>query len=406
MPHSRIPATRGTIRNVNPVDLVALVLVFVAAILGFRSGALPQVGGLVGAVAGGALALLALPLVEEPLATLEPTLRAFAVLTGLLLAIGAGEAIGSAIGRAIASKLGPGVLGALDRAAGGFVGAAQALLIVWLAGGLLAAGPLPRLAGHAQTSVAVRALTAVLPAPTELAAGLGRVLAASGLPEVFVGLEPLPAPPVARPADPQVQAIARAAEASIVKVTAQTCGRLSSGSGFAVGGDYLVTNAHVVAGSDTIRVSVGGRLADAFPVLFDPRLDIALLWSPGIGAPALRLATADPTRGAGGAALGHPGGGGLTVVSAAVADGYDARGRDIYADERVTRPILELRTQVDRGSSGGPFVLMDGTVGGVIFAEARANDDIGYALTATSVATRIAPAVGGRTQVSTGECLP
>jgi S1-C subfamily serine protease len=390
---------------VNPVDLVAIALVVIALVLGFRSGALPQIGGLAGALAGGALALVALPFLEEPLATLEPTMRAFAVLIGLILAIGAGEAVGSGLGRAMASGLGTGVLGALDRAAGGLVGVGQALLIVWLAGGLLANGPLPRVAADAQTSVAVRALTAVLPAPTEFAAGLARVLDASGLPDVFVGLEPLPAPPVDRPDDPEARAIAEAALGSTVKVIAETCGRLSTGSGFAVADGYLVTNAHVVAGSGTVRVSVDGRVADAVPVHFDPQIDLALLWAPNIGAPPLRLASSDPQRGAGGAALGYPGGGALTVVSAAVADGYDARGRDIYGSDAVTRPVLELRTQVDRGNSGGPFVLVDGTVGGVVFAEARADEDIGYAIAATEVARRIAPAIGRTAPVDTSACI-
>ena len=49
-------ATCATIPPVNPLDLVAIVLVVLAVLLGFRSGALPQVGGLLGAIAGGALA--------------------------------------------------------------------------------------------------------------------------------------------------------------------------------------------------------------------------------------------------------------------------------------------------------------------------------------------------------------
>ena len=43
-------------------DLVAILLVVLAVLLGFRSGALPQVGGLLGAIGGGALVILALPL--------------------------------------------------------------------------------------------------------------------------------------------------------------------------------------------------------------------------------------------------------------------------------------------------------------------------------------------------------
>lgn len=390
----------------NPIDLAAIALVVVSVILGFRSGALPQLGGLMGAVAGGGAVLLAVPLFQDAIEALEPPVRGFAVLGALLLAIAFGEAVGSGIGRSIGGRLGAGLFGALDRTAGAFVGAAQALLIVWLAGGLLANGPLPGLAGRAQTSVTVRTLSAILPPPTELAAGLGRVLNDSGLPDVFVGLEPLPAPPVARPADPEVRAIARAAEDSTVKVIAETCGRLSTGSGFAVGEGYLVTNAHVVAGGEAVSVSVDGRLADAVVVIFDPDIDVALLWAPETGAPPLRLATSDPVRGAGGAALGYPGGGGLTVVAAAVADDYDARGRDIYGTRPVTRRVLELRAQVERGNSGGPFVLADGTVGGMIFAEARSDEDVGYALAASAVAGRINPGIGEQTAVPTGECLP
>ena len=59
---------------------------------------------------------------------------------------------------------------------------------------------------------------------------------------------------------------------------------------------------------------------------------------------------------------------------------YPATGRDIYGQEQVRRQILELRAEIERGDSGGPLVLKDGTVGGVVFAEARTNPDVGYAL--------------------------
>ena len=99
----------------------------------------------------------------------------------------------------------------------------------------------------------------------------------------------------------------------------------------------------------------------------------------------------DPARGAIGAALGYPGGGGLAVVPAAVAGAYPATGRDIYGEDAVRRDILELHARIDRGDSGGPFVLEDGTIGGLIFAEARTDDEVGYALSPTDVAARVAP---------------
>ena len=389
----------------NLFDVAAILLVVVAIILGSRSGAIPQVAGLVGAIAGGALAVLSLPLTEQLLETLDPTPRAVAVLAMLLLAVGLGEAIGSGVGQYLAVRLRRSPFGTIDHVAGGFVGAGQAVLIVWLAGGLLAAGPLPRLATQAQTSTAVRALATVFPPPTEIAVELGRLLDASGLPDVFVGLEPVPAPPVDRPDDPRARAIAAAAEASTVKIVAQTCGAQASGTGFAIASDYVVTNAHVIAGARVIRVTLDDRLFDATAVLFDPQLDIALLRVPRLGAPALRFAARDPDRGATGAALGFPGGSRLTVIPVAVAASYEARGRDIYGQERVTRDILELRAEVNPGDSGGPLILTDGTVGGVIFAEARSNDEVGYALAPTMVSVRVAPALGRSGAVDVGECV-
>jgi S1-C subfamily serine protease len=300
------------------------------------------------------------------------------------------------------------VIGAADRVAGGFVGAGQALLIVWLAGGLLALGPLPRLAETAQTSTAVRGMNAVLPPPTEIAAELGVLLDASGLPEVFVGFDPLPRPPVDLPEDAAARAIAEVASASTFRVVASTCGYESSGSGVAVASDAIATNAHVVAGArrgGVQVISADGEQYDARVVLIDPDLDVALLFVPELQTVPLRFASADPERGAVGAALGYPGGGPLTVVPAAVAGAYPATGRDIYAQDLVRRDILELHATIDRGDSGGPFVLRDGTIGGLIFAEARTDEAVGYALSPLDVAARVGPAIGRTEAVSTGDCV-
>ena len=411
MPAGAFTADPGDLcddRPVNAFDVIAILLVVLAVLLGFRSGALPQLGGLLGAIGGGVLAVLALPLVSDPLGELDPTLRPFIVLAGLLVAVALGESIGSALGRRLARGLGTGVLGAADRIGGAFVGAAQALLIIWLAGGLLAIGPVPRLTETAQTSTAVRGLNAVLPPATEIAADLGDLLDASGLPEVFVGFEPVPRPPVDRPTDATTRRIAAAAESGTLRITAATCGLATSGSGVLVADRYVVTNAHVVAGSkrDGIRVTTAdGDAVDAVVVLFDPDLDVALLHTDPLEADPLRFTRVDPERGAVGAALGYPGGGALTIVPAAVTGAYAATGRDIYGRDAVRRDILELRAEIDRGDSGGPLILEDGTIGGIVFAEARSNRDVGYALSPTAVAERIDDGLERTDPVKTGDCL-
>jgi S1-C subfamily serine protease len=262
------------------------------------------------------------------------------------------------------------------------------------------------MASQAQTSFVVRALNGVLPAPTEIALQLGQALDDTGIPDLFVGLEPLPAPPVEKPTDPVARAIGLVAERSTVKVSARTCEFISTGSGFVVARGYVVTNAHVIAGASTVRVAANdGSALDAIPVFDDPQLDIALLWVARLQEPALRLASEDPQRGATGATLGFPHGGSLRIAPAAVASAYEAQGRDIYGERRVSRTILELRTEVDQGDSGGPFVLADGTVGGVVFAEARTDEDVGYALTPVSVGVTITPFIGRTSEVATGDCV-
>jgi uncharacterized membrane protein required for colicin V production len=382
----------------NPLDLVAVALVVLAVVLGFRSGALPQIGGLLGAVGGGALAVLVLPLLVDPLDAVPVAIRPYVVLAGLLASVGVGEGIGSALGRYLTGALGSGFLGAADRLGGAVVGAAQALLIVWLAGGLLAIGPVPRLTEAAQTSTAIRSLNGILPPPAEIASELGNLLDASGLPDVFVGFEPLPRAPVDRPTDTAARAIAKLAEASTVRINATVCGFTASGSGVVVADGYAITNAHVVAGTHdgAVRITgIDGAHVDARVVLFAPDLRVV----------PLTFASRDPDRGTVGAALGYPGGGPLKIVPAAVTGAYNAIGRDIYGQARVDREILELRAQIDRGDSGGPFVLRDGTVGGIVFAEARTDPDVGYALSPTSVHDRIEPAIGRTTPVATGACL-
>jgi len=393
---------------VNPLDLIAILLVIVALILGARSGAIPQVGGLLGAIAGGALAVSLLPLMKDPLSEVDPTVRPWLVLGGLIGAVALGESLGAAAGRWAVRGLGTGLLSSVDRLVGATLGGAQALLIVWLAGGLLAEGPLPRFAEAAGTSTVVRTLSTVLPPPTEFAVELRTWLDASGLPEVFIGFEPLPAPPVQRPGDAAAEAMAAGAAASTLKVAAATCGLSSLGTGFVVRSDYVLTNAHVVAGATErgIRVAtLDGRVLDAVAVLFDPELDVALLHVESLGLRALPFATTDPGRGSVGATLGYPNGGPLTVLAAAVAGRYPATGYDIYGEDQVRRDILELRAAIERGDSGGPLVLADGTVGGVVFAEARTNPDVGYALSPTAVARAIAGGLGQVAAVDTGHCL-
>jgi trypsin-like peptidase/colicin V production protein len=390
---------------VNPLDLVAILLVVIAVVLGVRSGALPQLLGLMGAAVAALSGLAILPSVSPVLDSLPPAIRAIVVLSVLLGLVGLGEALGAMAGRAASQALGRGLLNALDRVVGALVGAAQAVLIVWLAGGVIVSGPFPNLGQAAQTSTVLRLIDDVLPPPTAIVLELGQILDDSGLPNVFIGLEQLPAPDIELPSNSVARQIGQRAAPSVLRVVADGCNQRASGTSFVIAPEYLVTNAHVVVGAQSVIVQTSRDSFKATPVLIDLDLDVALLFAAGVQAPPLAFTRSDPARGALGATVGYPGGGNEAVERATVAASYFATGLDVTGKSRVTRRIIELRARVVPGDSGGPFVLEDGTVGGVVFAESKVDPAVGYALSPLEVVARVSGAIGRRQAIATGPCV-
>ena len=390
----------------NAFDILVLVMLALAAIAGARAGFLSPVIGLGGAVTGFAFALLAASLLHEPLAQVEQPTRALITLLGLGAFVLAGEATGAAIGATLSRGIRSSPLRPLDMAGGAIVGAAHVVLLVWLVGGLLATGLSPILGPTARDSVAIRVTGERLPPPEAVAGRIMALLEATELPGLFSGLEPPPAAPIDLPADAQVGALADSAEASTTRITSVGCGALLSvGSGFFVGPQHAVTNAHVVAGSTTTTVNLNGADLDASVVVFDPTSDLALLYVPGAGAQALTLSTAVPERGTAAAVLGFPGGGDLTVTAAAVTATHDILAPNIYGQGSYSHSVVELRSEIRRGNSGGPLVVATGTVGGVVFGASTNDPDVGYAIGADEARESIGPYIGATTAVDTGDCL-
>jgi S1-C subfamily serine protease len=390
---------------INTIDLIVLVLAIAGALIGFRSGAIPQVLGLAAVGVAVVLIVAFAPQLVGALAGLEQPARALVAIGGAFLIVAMAQAIGSSVGALMRNELMGGVGGGIDSALGAMLGAAQVILVTWLVGGLLATSSLPVVAGIAGRSVAVRWLLDVLPPPGEVIGEVGSVLDESGLPRVFSGLEPVPAAPVELPAAVETGVIAARALASTVRVEAQGCGASFTGAAFSVAPGYFVTNAHVVAGSERITLRGATGSGRGTVVLFDPDLDVAVVRVAELRLPALVLASEAPDRGAVGAALGYPNGAGLTTIPAAVTAQVRARGRDIYGEAPIVRDVLELRAAIEPGDSGGPLVLTNGTVGGVVFAESRTDQTVGYALDPAAVSLAIKPGIGETAAVDTGPCI-
>ena len=175
----------------------------------------------------------------------------------------------------------------MDRAAGGILGAIQAILIVWLAGGLLAAGPFPTLGRAATQSVVVRGVDQILPPPTEVVGEIAGALDASGLPDVFVGLDPLPLPAgrhaVGPPGRAHRRRRGRRHRAHHDPRLRQPGQRDRRRHRAAATSSPTPTSSRARARSGS---TIGSDVADAGPVLFDPDLDVAVLHAPDLDGPA------------------------------------------------------------------------------------------------------------------------
>ena len=387
----------------NGLDLLLLAIVVLAGYTGYRRGFTLQAFGFGGLLIGLVLGVLLAPLVAGELDS--PAARAGVVALVVLAIAAVGNAVGWLVGRHARAKTSS-RFGTADAVAGSAVAVVASLLAIWFLALNLANGPFPGLSAEIRGSAVVRGLDSALPEPPSLLAQVRRLFNRFGFPDVFSGIPPMPAEPVARPTQAQTRAAMDAAAASTVQVLGKACDLIQEGSGFVASDGYIVTNAHVVAGVDDpeIRTGAGGEEA-AETVLFDPDVDIAVLHVESTPGPPLHLATEPLDRGAPGAVVGYPAGGPLRAHRAAVLRAFDAVGRDIYGRDQVERLVVELQTLVQPGNSGGPFVLANGRVGGVVFAASSSDEGVGYAIAASEVEDALRHAVGRTNEVDTGPCI-
>ena len=389
----------------NGLDLVITVLVALAALTGFRRGAFLQLFSYGGLILGVLVGVLLAP-------TVASQFRGVALQAGVAIAVllgmaGIGDALGWVAGTAVRARAhGLPLVGTADKAGGSAISVVGLLLVTWFLALNLVNGPFPQVNREIRGSAIVRGLDAVLPQPPSLPAELRRFLDRHGFPDVFAGLPPAPAGPVDMPNGAQARQAFRAAAPSTVRIVGTACDELLTGSGFVVSGDHVVTNAHVVAGVSAPQVQEqDGTSQSATTVLFDARADLAVLHvESSVGQP-LPLLSGQVGRGTGGATLGYPAGGDLTGARAAVRRPIDAVGHDIYGEGEVERQVYELQTKVEPGDSGGPFVLPDGSVAGVVFAASTTDPSVGYAIASTDVIPDVRRAAGRNRPVSTGQCV-
>jgi S1-C subfamily serine protease len=389
------------------LDIAVLAVAFIAAVSGWRSGALGSLLSFVGVLLGAVAGVLLAPHIVSHISL--PRAKLFAALFLILALVVVGEVAGVVLGRAVRGAIQSRVIRFFDS----LIGVALQLVVVLVAAWMLAT-PLTQSHDQPALAAAVRG-SRVLAEVNQYAPSwlktvpkrMSSLLDTSGLPAV---LEPFSRTPVAAVAPPDGalanNPVVAATEPSVVKVRAiaPSCQKVLEGSGFVISPDRVMTNAHVVAGSSTVTVAAGGDPYDATVVSYDPAVDIAILAVPNLPPGPLAFADAEAKSGTDVLVMGYPGGGGFVATPARIREVIELSGPDIYRNTTVTRQVYTIRANVEQGNSGGPLVDLNGRVLGVVFGAAVDENDTGFVLTAKEVAAQLAR-IGDTQLVSTEGCV-
>jgi S1-C subfamily serine protease len=390
---------------VNFLDLVVLAVAAGAGWVGFRMGFVRRASSWAGLALGLVVGVLLVPEVADELRSSPPRTRLLASLAFVLVVAAVAQAIGGALGGWLSARLGHdgSALRTGDRVAGSALGVAGVLVLMWLLIPALANSP-GWTARAVRDSALARLIDRVAPAPPSESETLGRLVGDQSFPEVF---DTLSSPDAGSPPSDGIPGVAalRVTRATVL-VEGQACDRIQEGTGFAAAPNLVVTNAHVIAGEDDVRVTTSdGRRLSSIPVAFDPRRDLAILRVPGLALTPLELGQGQVDER--GALFGHPGGGPLRQAPVRVAEQIVARGTDITRSSPTEREVLVLAAVTAPGDSGGPVVDAEGRVFGVMFAYDISRETTAYALTRTELDAVLGPFLSGAPQVSvgTGSCL-
>lgn len=383
------------------LDLALIAAAVILALGGLRSGLLARAAAWAGFIAGLALSGRTVPLVLELAAEAGLPARTFLAVLTLTATVTIASSGLQLVTAPLRRLLTLGPLSLVDRALGGVASIVAFALLLWLLIPTAAAIP-GRVSSEVRASSVLGTLDAATPPQPDVTRALRTLLGGERFPDVFASLAPTP-----RPSDPPdtvaiaPEVVARAIGAS-TGVRVVGCGRSYSGSGFAVDGDHVVTNAHVVAGGRELHLEThDGRRVVAEVVVFDKDRDLALLRAAGHGLTPLALGRADV--GDETAVIGYPGGQALPRVAAARIDRLvTGVGRDIYGRDATERSLLYLAAELRSGDSGAAVVDAVGDAVAVVFAVSPDVPTVAYALTIDEVEGLLAsPRVPG----DAGRCI-
>lgn len=364
----------------NFVDILIIIFVGFAAYRWYKVGFVRNILSIGGLILG---ILLGLILADLVIGYIAITLLRF-LLVILIVAIGGFGLglLGETIGHKLDIKIKDSSLKQADHIIGAIAGGIFVLILSWISAAIIVTSPFGALNKQFQNSSIIQFLNKKLPPTPPIINNINALIKPIDFPRVFAGIPEKLADPVAPAGSDAVKAAVAIAGKSAVRIEAKGCeNSISSGSGFVIDKDLIMTNAHVVAGSGNISVITTTGSFESRAVYFDPGMDIAILQTKNLNLNKLQISNTVSQRGQEAIALGFPGGGEFKAEPIGINRSLNARGFDIYNKNQITREVYEFVGNVVQGDSGGPIVLPNGSVTGMVFAAAENNPGFGYGLT-------------------------
>lgn len=382
----------------NSIDFLIILLILLTIIRGMDIGLVRQAASLIGLIVGLFVSSFIASFID-----LGPIASLIIIGVGLLGAIIGSEYIGVKAKKALHEKN----LNKVDRFFGAVLGGIICLAFVWFCAGVLPTMPSTTLRQAVRDSKIIGWLDDTLPPTTSIISWLENSFAQTKIPEIVGELEPrLNDSKAAVPDIADFAGVVKANRDSVVEIEGRSCSGVGVGSGFVVAPNYIVTNAHVVAGMRYPYIQdVNGR-HKAEIAAFDPVNDIAILKTERLQGKSLALSDTVASIGTDGVVLGYPGGGPFTAQPAVVIEHFTALGQDIYNEHDVRRDVYALKSDVEPGNSGGPLLDKSGTAIGVVFARSTVHKGVGYALSTPIVTQLLGEAQSQPTTGSSVRCMP
>ena len=393
----------------NLIDILIVSLCLIFGWIGFRRGILRTILSIAGLFVGGFLASASLPYVQNLFSNYSFLLRPTVNFSFIIFGASLGMFIFGIIGGFLRVVLLPfPFLKALDSLIGLFLALLTVLAVTLTVANAARVIPNKTIKDFFASSIVVKEIEIYTPSNLKnYFIRIQETITNSPLPEVFQSL--VESRFVANKVEENIEIpdSIKNSKNSVVRIDgiAQSCSAAMTGTGFIVGTERVITNAHVVAGVEEPVISqpnstlqIQGKV-----IYMDRRKDIAVLFVPGLMGDKLTFigpVTANEL----GFVIGYPNGGNIKTIPVSISSEFETLGSDIDGQGQISREVIVFGGDIKPGNSGGPLLNQQGQALGMVFAADAQTKSTGYALAPQDIVEIINKSNESTNSVSTGDC--